>query len=125
VIDFLPGSSAAKDWLAATLVVVVLIVWLWSGYTTNAAAEKTLGFAWDVELRTDIESSDGINVLVFVTGQRVASYLEHPRHQDFWKLSGHCFRRNEAIFVKQEGSYVTPFAQQAVQPDRREDAAPG
>lgn len=87
-------------------------------YTTNAAAEKTLGFAWDVELRTDIESSDGINVLVFVTGQHVASYLEHTRHQDFWKLSGQCFQRTEAIFVKRDGNYVAPLAQQAVQPDR-------
>jgi hypothetical protein len=32
VIDFLPGPSVAKDWLAATLVVIVLVAWLWGGY---------------------------------------------------------------------------------------------
>lgn len=32
LIDFLPAPSAAKDWLAVSLVVVVLTAWLWGGY---------------------------------------------------------------------------------------------
>lgn len=88
-------------------------------YTTNAAAEKALGFAWDVEARTDIESSDGINVLVLVAKREVVSYTEHSRRQDFLKLSGQCFPRSQAIFIKRDGSYVLSIAQQTLARDVR------
>lgn len=75
-------------------------------YSGNKEAEKTLGFAWNVESRTDIQKSDGINVLVFVKGSEVIAYTKHPRHQDFWRLSGQCFSRGQAVFVKGNDSYV-------------------
>lgn len=75
-------------------------------YTHNEMAEKALGFYRNVEARTDIASSDGINVLVFVKGKQVVAYTEHPRHQDFWRLSGQCFPRENAVFVKGKDGYV-------------------
>jgi len=80
-------------------------------YSNNESATKTLGFPWDVESRTSILTSDGINVLVFVIGEKVVAYTEHPRTEDFWKLSGQCFPRSDAVFVKSAGSYVRVSAQ--------------
>lgn len=75
-------------------------------YTNNQEAEKALGFSWNVEVRTDIAKSDGINVLVFVKGKEVVAHTEHPRHQDFAPLAGQCFPRESAVFVKGQDGYV-------------------
>jgi hypothetical protein len=81
-------------------------------YTTNADAKRALGFAWDVEAKTAIESSDGINVLALVTDNEIVAYTEHSRRQDFARLSGRCFPRSLAIFIVREGSYVSPIHDQ-------------
>jgi hypothetical protein len=68
-----------------------------SPYSTNQSAEKVLGFKWDVESKTPIAGSDGINVLVFVQEQRVVAYTEHPRNLgDFSKLQPRCLVRSQA-----------------------------
>jgi hypothetical protein len=72
-------------------------------YSGTEQAEKTLGFPWNVESRTPISGSDGINVLIFVRAQEVVDYTEHSRHQDFWRLSGQCFDRDKAVFVNKDG----------------------
>ena len=70
-------------------------------YTDNAAASKTLGFGWPVESRSDIRDSDGISLLVFVSGKSVIEHVEHPRNMgDFANLSGRCFTPSEARFKR-------------------------
>ena len=68
-------------------------------YAGNAAAQKTLGFEWDAEGKTAIRRSDGIALLVFVQGNHVAAYAEHPRNLgDFVPMSGKCLARAQARF---------------------------
>ncbi len=70
-------------------------------YSHNAIAEKSLGFQWDIEEKTSIASSETVNVLVFVKGQTVVIFTEHPRNLgDFAELSDQCFDRTEAVFVR-------------------------
>lgn len=76
-----------------------------SPYTNNQRAEHVLGFKWDAESKTSIAGSDGINVLVFVQGQRVVAYTEHPRNLgDFSKLQPRCLVRSQAT-VKRESDF--------------------
>lgn len=73
-------------------------------YMGNAQAEETLGFAWPVESRTRIEDNDGISLLMFVRGNSVVEYIEHPRNEgDFAELDGLCFKPTEAKFRRVEG----------------------
>ncbi len=70
-------------------------------YSTNTVARQALGFDWDAESRTNIERDDGIALLLFVEGDDVVAYTEHPRSDgDFTNLSGQCFTRNAAWFVQ-------------------------
>lgn len=56
-------------------------------YTNNERAEQVLGLKWDAEAKTSIAGNDGINVLVFVQGNQVVAYAEHPRNKgDFSQL---------------------------------------
>jgi hypothetical protein len=73
-------------------------------YTDNAAASKTLGFAWPVESRSNIGDSDGISLLVFLSGKSVIEHVEHPRSSgDFANLSGRCFAPSDARFRRVKG----------------------
>jgi hypothetical protein len=66
-------------------------------YTQKSS--DVLGFNWDVTKKTAIESSDAINVIVFVTENRVDEFIVLPRGKaDFWKLSRQCFLRRNANF---------------------------
>jgi hypothetical protein len=72
-------------------------------YTNNERAEQVLGFKWDAEAKTSIALNDGINVLVFVQGQKVIEYVEHPRNQgDFSQLQPRCLSRAHAVVVRKE-----------------------
>ena len=51
-------------------------------YSTNKNAQATLGFPWNAERRTGIESRDDMYVLAFVNDDQVAMYLEMPRHEE-------------------------------------------
>jgi hypothetical protein len=69
-------------------------------YTDNEAAEKTLGFKWDVEANSSIMSNDSISLLIFVRGAEVVRYVEHRRHLgDFSNSSMKCFAREKAMFI--------------------------
>ena len=66
----------------------------------NIAAGNTLGFDWDAEGRTSIETDERISLLVFVKDGEVTQYVEHPRADgDFSRVSGKCFAREESGFV--------------------------
>jgi hypothetical protein len=70
-------------------------------YSDNRAARKMLGFDWNAERNTSIKTNDGISLLIFVEGDRVAQYAEHSRARgDFTNLSGRCFRKEESLFVQ-------------------------
>lgn len=71
-------------------------------YTNNQRAEEILGFEWDAESETEIYSRDGINVLVFVRGDDVVAFTEHPRDKgDFVGIEPKCFSRQQAVFTRQ------------------------
>jgi hypothetical protein len=71
-------------------------------YTTNKATEKVLGFKWDVEQKSSISENDGINLLVFVKGQKILAHTEHPRNKgDFLKLQSRCLTRKQSTLLRQ------------------------
>ncbi|RYE49962.1 MAG: hypothetical protein EOP48_20655 [Sphingobacteriales bacterium] len=78
----------------------------------NEMSEKALGFNWQVAEHTDVLKSGGHNVIVFTTDSKVIEYVVHPRGKgDFWQLSGDCFNRKNANFIKsQGGDFVRPKA---------------
>jgi hypothetical protein len=65
----------------------------------KAAVKKALGFDWDSETESVIRTNDGIALLVFTSGKKVASFAEHPRNMgDFATLNGKCFARAKSRF---------------------------
>jgi len=69
-------------------------------YSDNITASNTLGFDWNAESKTSIQSNDGIALLVFVKDGDVLEYVEHPRADgDFSRLGGKCFAREESMFL--------------------------
>ena len=69
-------------------------------YTNNIEAMAVLGFEWDVEGKSEIRSSDGINVLAFVKDSSVVDFAEHPRGRgDFAELRGQCVDRDHAVLL--------------------------
>lgn len=70
-------------------------------YNSNVETEKVLGFKWDSETKTSIGGSDRINVLVFLKGQEVMAFSEHPRSKgDFSGTNSRCVSRERAKFVR-------------------------
>lgn len=68
-------------------------------YSDNTAAKRALGFDWNIERKTTIQNNEGISLLLFLQGQSVLQYAEHPRSAgDFTNLSGRCFGRDAAVF---------------------------
>jgi hypothetical protein len=73
-------------------------------YTSNVETEKVLGFKWDSDTKTSIGGSDGINVVVFLRGQEVLAFTEHPRYKgDFSGVDSRCVSRERAKFVRIAG----------------------
>ena len=68
-------------------------------YADNAAAKRLLGFDWNAEAKTAIRRNDGIALLLFVRGNQVAGFAEHPRNLgDFVPQANKCFPRAQARF---------------------------
>jgi hypothetical protein len=66
-------------------------------YTSNDGAEAILGFRWNSESKTSIGANDGVTVLVFVRGDEVLAYAEHPRSKgDFIHMKPSCLPRSHA-----------------------------
>ncbi|MFT3736665.1 MAG: hypothetical protein QM776_16885 [Rhodocyclaceae bacterium] len=75
-------------------------------YAVDVHAQRTLGFSWDVNARTSFLGAENINVVIFATGSEVVDYTEHPRTQgELLKLSGKCFPRSDAVFIRNEDGY--------------------
>ncbi len=71
----------------------------------NESSSEALGFGWNVGDHTDVLHSDGHNVIVFATESDVLEYVIHSRGRgDFSELSGECFTRDAASFVKDPDS---------------------
>lgn len=69
-------------------------------YSYNDTAKQTLGFEWNAEAKTSIQTNEGISLLLFVQDKQVVSYVEHPRnHGDFSNLTTQCFPREKAQFI--------------------------
>lgn len=70
-------------------------------------SEKALGFDWQISEHTDVLKSDGHNVILFANQERVVNYVIHPRSRgDFWRLSGHCFSRDNSNFIMGSGGHL-------------------
>lgn len=68
-------------------------------YSTNDIAKSTLGFEWDAEAKTSIQTKEGVSLLVFVQDNKVLTHIEHPRNQgDFSNLNTQCFSKEKAHF---------------------------
>jgi hypothetical protein len=77
------------------------------------AGEKVLrialGFEWNAAQRTNINTNDGIALLIFVKGNQVEEFAEHPRTLgDFATLSGQCYARDKARFYQAHASQTRP-----------------
>ncbi len=71
-----------------------------SPYMGNSEAAKRIGFEWDVEKKTSIYYSDHISLLVFIKGEEVIAFSEHPRDKgDFTQLQPPCLPRTEAKVI--------------------------
>lgn len=71
-------------------------------YSTSQHVFDTLGFAWPIETKSSISTSDGITLLLFVKNKKVIELVEHPRlDADFANLSRQCFAREQATFHHQ------------------------
>lgn len=69
-------------------------------YSNNDTVEQTLGFKWDAETKTSIQTNESISLLLFVQEKRIVSYVEHPRNNgDFSNLTMQCFPREKAQFI--------------------------
>ena len=70
-------------------------------YSENTIARKTLGFDWNAAWKTAIQENEGITLLLFVRGNEVLNYVEHPRSKgDFTNLSEQCFVQRDAVFIQ-------------------------
>jgi len=68
-------------------------------YSSNDTAKQTLGFEWDAEAKTSIQTNEGISVLLFVQETKVIAFIEHPRkYGDFSNLTAQCFPKHKAQF---------------------------
>lgn len=68
-------------------------------YSTNSMAEETLGEAFNVELRSNIASSDSIALVVTMKDDSVTDAFEVSRNNvDFAHFGGRCFDREESQF---------------------------
>jgi hypothetical protein len=75
-------------------------VYIFAPYTQPSQISSALGFAWNGSAVETIQSSDGVNLLVFVQQQRVVLSVLHPRdHGDFDPDSvGYNYSRDDAEF---------------------------
>ena len=110
------SNLAANDGTKLDLRLVVVSDWdrvcIFGPYTNNSEAKKTLGFEWNIEARTDIRTSEGINVLAFVKDSSVLDYAEHPRRKgDFAELRGKCLDRDHAVLLPVRRDGWTSFVQ--------------
>ena len=68
-------------------------------YSDGKAVNTTVGFDWSDWSQSSIETNDGVALLLFLKGNTVLEWVEHPRRDgDFTNLSRQCFSREKAIF---------------------------
>ena len=71
-------------------------------YSDNKATKETIGFHWDIESQSSIESNDRIALLLFLKDHTVVKSVEHARRDgDFTNLSRQCFPKTHATFYHQ------------------------
>jgi len=69
-------------------------------YSDGKAVNMTVGFDWSDWSQSSIETNDGVALLLFLNGNTVLEWVEHPRRDgDFTNLSRQCFTREKATFV--------------------------
>lgn len=69
-------------------------------FSDNKAVATTLGFDWPEISKSSIETDKDIALLLFVNGNKVVEFVDHPRRDgDFTNLSRQCYSRQRAIFV--------------------------
>ncbi len=97
--------QAAKDRPPATIKISDCTDFDWDRlyvfgpYTPPKAIEKDIGYKWRGSRNDRLESTKGINLLVFVRQDRVTESFEVPRFTDFMDLAKkHIFSKVDAVF---------------------------
>jgi hypothetical protein len=77
-------------------------VYVFAPYTTVEQINSTIGIKWIGSNLTAIPSSDSINLMIFMSGQRVVQHLEFPAYNaDFWRADNRLgYPFNEAKFAR-------------------------
>lgn len=72
-------------------------------YTPSSSIHEALGYEWPAAERSSIGSNDGVNLVVFTRGGRVAGWFEHPRNRGDLKYVARMngYPRDQARFVVQ------------------------
>jgi hypothetical protein len=75
--------------------------YVYGPYTPVSKIEETLGFSWPGAKKTDIEMSEGFNLLVFVNDKKIMKYVMQPRNKgDFTQDSqSNPFAPEDAVFT--------------------------
>jgi hypothetical protein len=74
-------------------------VYFFHPYTTPEYIHQSLGFQWPDADRSRIATGKGVNLVVFVRGERVVGWFDHPRNRgDLIELATAGFTRDQAKF---------------------------
>lgn len=77
-------------------------------YSDDQDAKRILGFEWDLEQQTTIDTDDSVSLLVYVRGQYVVGNAQLKRTQyDFAHLHGQCFKRADTLFKLVDGKIIS------------------
>lgn len=69
-------------------------------YSDNRTAKHILGFNWNLEQETTIDSDDTVSLLVYLRGKYVVTNAQVKRNKyDFAHLHGQCFDRADTLFI--------------------------
>ena len=75
-------------------------------YTTNSLAKEVVGIPVNVQMRSDIPTSDSITLLVTVDDDDVHELVEVSRNiADFTPVGGECFEYSDARFSVTESGH--------------------
>jgi hypothetical protein len=81
-------------------------VFIFQPYTSQADIDACLGFHWDGARWSNIEWSDGINLVVFVRNKSVVCWFDHSRGDGDWVIPA-----NPKGYTPQEAKFLVGLDQ--------------
>ena len=72
-------------------------------YSTNTLARQITGIDVDIENRSNIDTHDGISLIIVLSHSEITNLLEVPRNQiDFANLTGNCYQPSQEFIIESE-----------------------